>query len=1084
MKKLILILCFSLFWHFVYAQQEGLLLKSPSNGQTLSGGTYFNITWEYSNVENIKIEYSADAGNTWSTVVASYPASAGFYPWLVPVKPTTNGKIKISNAFNAATASLSTGTFSIAQPQLNLDVDTTAVLVPGNVFQLKWNSLSVEKINLYYSIDGGTSFVFIAKGFPALASAFSWIIPEITQSQIRIKIESVDDATVKGIWDSATVRARTPAIQTKYQGGSFDGHSTMSNAASKLELISPKGGENLASFSSQSIQWNSYNIEFLKIEFSADSGITWSVIKDSYPAAAQSFDWKVPATVTTKGLVRLTALEPIGMSVKNPTPFRIPSKSIAIDKNFKPNYELEEPISIYWVNNGIENIDLSYKKVNETKWTLIKETLPASMLQFVWIPPTQLQSDSILIKITAKDFNYQDSTAIPIAIRSSLSNKLKFRGGSFDGFSEASNQEAKLKLNTIKEGTILDAFGNLEVGWTSSDLEFVDIYYSKDGKQTWTNVVKDFAAKAKQYQWQIPYAPTKAGFLKIVASQDTSLHDVSPRFEISESYLKLEIDTLLDGQPNSVNPIRWIQSGLSDINISIKRADTSKVWTRITSKYQAAANQYIWVNPNSLEGYYDVKATATVSPFNSDSVRVRFNSANTKAVPDKFRGGGYDGFTSRGNVGKILVTKPQAGEMIIAGTTYLISWKSEKVADSVKIEYTTDNGKTWKIITAAVDAKSGLYSWQVPSLSPTSFGSIGNYSSELSASTSINECRIRISELNVADALEGMSNNTFKISSAVVQQSQTISFDAITAKQVGDQPFVLKARSSANLPISFSVESGPASIKDSTLTITGIGLVKVKASQSGNNLFTPAADVYREFSVEVLPASNFKVKLLSATCRSAANGLITIKASKNLPYKATLKSAALNQTYDFSDTLSIKDLSAGKYNVCIRINGISNYEQCYELAITEPADLAVYTQLNLSANTLTLNMTGSETYFISINDDHYTSNSAKFNVPLKPGLNKIKVNGTQACQGVYEEEIYVNELVEVYPNPFSSVLNIKLEGQNDQELSIKVLSSAGLKVYEGRHKVLNNLISLDLANLERGYYFVLIGKRSYKIIKQ
>ena len=1084
MKKRILILCFSLFWHFVHAQQEGLLLKSPSNGQTLSGGTYFNITWEYSNVENIKIEYSADAGNTWSTVVASYPASAGFYPWLVPVKPTNSGKIKISNAFNAATASLSTGTFSIAQPQLSLDVDTTAVLVPGNVFQLKWNSLSVEKINLYYSVDGGNSFVFIAKGFPALASAFSWIIPEITQSQIRLKIESVDDVTVRGVWNSARVRPNTSVIKTKYQGGSFDGHSTMSNALSKLELISPKGGENLASFSSQNIQWKSYNIEYLKIEFSADSGTTWTVIKDSYPAAAQSFDWKVPATVTTKGLVRLTALELTGVSVKNPNPFRIPSKSIAIDKNFKPNYDLQEPIPFSWVNNGIEKIDLSFKKVNETKWTLIKESLPASMLQFVWIPPSQLQSDSIFIKITAKDFNYQDSTAIPIAIRSSLANKVKFRGGAFDGFSESSNQQSKLKLLAIKEGTILDAFGNLEIGWTASNLEFVDIYYSKDGKKTWTNVVKDYTAKANRFQWQIPYAPTKSGFLKIVASQDTSLNDLSLRFEISESYLKLSVDTLFDGLANSVVPIRWIQSGLSNINLSIKRADTSKVWTRIISKYQAAANQYIWVNTNTLDGYYDLKATATVSPFNSDSVRVRFRTASVKAVPDKFRGGGYDGFTSRGNIGKILVTKPQAGEVLIAGASYLISWKSEKVADSVKIEYTTDNGKTWKVITAAVDAKSGVYSWKIPDILKLSGLSTNHIGALNNTIVSLSECRIRISELNVADALEGMSNNTFRISSTIVQQSQTITFDAITAKRVGDQPFVLKARSSANLPVSFTVESGPASIKDSTLTITGMGLVKVKASQQGNNSFLPATDVFREFMVDVLPTSTFRIKTASAMCKGASNGLITIKANKNLPYKATLKSANLNQSYDFNDTLSIKDLRSGKYNVCISITGISNYEQCYELAISEPVDLSVYTQLNLSANTLTLNMTGSDTYFIAINGENYTSNSGNLNVSLKPGLNKIKVNGTQACQGVYEEEIYVNELVEVYPNPFSSVLNIKLEGQSDQDLSIKVLSSAGVKVYEGTHRVLNNLISLDLGNLDKGYYFVLIGKRSYKIIKQ
>ncbi len=1083
MRKLLLLLYFIIQWQFTLAQQEALLLKSPTNGQVLSGGAIFNITWEYSNVENIKIEYSSDAGATWSTVVASYPASAGTYPWLVPVKPTNSGKIKISNVFNSATASISAGVFSIAQPKLELDIDTAAILNPGNVFQLKWTSLSVEKLNISYSRDGGATYQLISKGFPALASSFTWIIPEISQNQIQLKMESADDVNVKVIWQ-AKVSARQQSANIKYRGGSFDGFTGRSNAKAQLELLYPKGEENLASFSSQNIRWKSFNIEYLKIEFSADSGQTWIVVTDAYPAAAQQMDWKIPTTITAKGIIRLTAIDGGDISAKNPLPFKIPSKSIAIDKAFKPQYVLQEPIPLFWVNNGIETVDLFYKKMRDPKWTLIRASLPASMLQFVWIPPVSLQADSISIKIVAKNFDFQDSTSIPIAIKNSSLQPVKFRGGAYDGFSEASNQKAKLNLVAIKAGTVFDAFAKTEISWTSSDLEYIDIFFSKDGKNTWTNVVKDYAAKAARYQWQVPYLPTKSGFIKIVASQDSSLFSISERFEISESYLKLSVDSVFEGSPNGLVPIRWVQSGLNDLAISFKKADTSKVWTRITTKYLASAASYLWVNTKTLDGYYFIKAAATQAPFNTDSVRVRFIPTQLKTDVSKYRGGSYDGFTSRTNVGKILVTKPQAGEILLAGTTYLISWKTEKVADSVKIEYTTDNGKTWKVITAAVDAKSGVYSWKIPaSVTPNGMNA-DSWNTLLNTNVSLNECRIRISELNVADALEGISNNTFKISSTIVQQSQTISFDAITAKRVGDQPFVLKARSSANLPISFAVESGPASIKDSTLTITGMGLIKVKASQPGNNLFTPATDVFREFMVDVLPASTFRIKTVSAICKGASNGLITIKASKNLPYKVTLKSTNLNQSYDFSDTLSIKDLRAGKYSLCISITGVGNYEQCYDLNIGEPADLSVYTQLNLSANTLTLSMAGSDTYFISINGENYTSNSAKLNVPLKPGLNRIKVNGTQACQGVYEEEFYVNELVEVYPNPFSSVLNIKLEGQNNQDVFIKVLSSAGVRVYEGTHRVLNSLISLDLGNLEKGYYFVLIGKRSYKIIKQ
>jgi CTP-dependent riboflavin kinase len=103
---------------------------------------------------------------------------------------------------------------------------------------------------------------------------------------------------------------------------------------------------------------------------------------------------------------------------------------------------------------------------------------------------------------------------------------------------------------------------------------------------------------------------------------------------------------------------------------------------------------------------------------------------------------------------------------------------------------------------------------------------------------------------------------------------------------------------------------------------------------------------------------------------------------------------------------------------------------------------------------------------------------------LSSGLNKITVQADQACQGVYTEEIYVDERVELYPNPFTGTLNIKIENQENKELNIKVLNGSGTIVYQAKQRVNNHLISLDLSHLESGYYFVVIGKQTYKVIKK
>jgi hypothetical protein len=82
-----------------------------------------------------------------------------------------------------------------------------------------------------------------------------------------------------------------------------------------------------------------------------------------------------------------------------------------------------------------------------------------------------------------------------------------------------------------------------------------------------------------------------------------------------------------------------------------------------------------------------------------------------------------------------------------------------------------------------------------------------------------------------------------------IKQAQQISFNALPAKTFGDAPFLIRATTSSGLPVQFSVISGPAIIKDNTLTLTGAGKVIVKATQIGNDEYLAAQDVVVEFCV-------------------------------------------------------------------------------------------------------------------------------------------------------------------------------------------------------------------------------------------
>ncbi|MEZ4963315.1 MAG: PQQ-dependent sugar dehydrogenase [Saprospiraceae bacterium] len=116
-------------------------------------------------------------------------------------------------------------------------------------------------------------------------------------------------------------------------------------------------------------------------------------------------------------------------------------------------------------------------------------------------------------------------------------------------------------------------------------------------------------------------------------------------------------------------------------------------------------------------------------------------------------------------------------------------------------------------------------------------------------------------------------------------QDQTISFGTLPNKLTTDLPFSLSATASSSLPVSFSVQSGPATISGNTVTLTGQpGSVTIRASQGGNGSYNPAPNVDRTFQVTT-PGGGGGVDLELTMNASPA----TITQWGNIGFTATLK---------------------------------------------------------------------------------------------------------------------------------------------------------------------------------------------------
>jgi hypothetical protein len=88
---------------------------------------------------------------------------------------------------------------------------------------------------------------------------------------------------------------------------------------------------------------------------------------------------------------------------------------------------------------------------------------------------------------------------------------------------------------------------------------------------------------------------------------------------------------------------------------------------------------------------------------------------------------------------------------------------------------------------------------------------------------------------------------------SVAKASQTISFPAPGGKGASDPPFALSAASSSGLPAAFTIVSGPATLAGTTVTITGVGTIVVRASQGGNGNYNAAQPVDASIVVAAAP---------------------------------------------------------------------------------------------------------------------------------------------------------------------------------------------------------------------------------------
>ena len=170
---------------------------------------------------------------------------------------------------------------------------------------------------------------------------------------------------------------------------------------------------------------------------------------------------------------------------------------------------------------------------------------------------------------------------------------------------------------------------------------------------------------------------------------------------------------------------------------------------------------------------------------------------------------------------------------------------------------------------------------------------------------------------------QGTASGTLVISPA----DQTITFAALPDIPFTTTPLTLVATASSKLDVAFALVSGPATLANGSLTLTGTGTVTVGASQAGNNNYNAAPSVLRSFNVtgnfEAWRVANFDATELKNASISGPNAIYgqdglsnLLKYALGLPAKPNattglpvLSTSGSNWTYTYTHPAGITDVT-------------------------------------------------------------------------------------------------------------------------------------------------------------------------------
>lgn len=196
-------LMFLLIWVAGLPAVAHVGLDAPVGGEHFMPGDNVVIKWHVQiqhPQENWDLYFSQDGGLTWQELGLNLPVSQTSFNWTVPDVNTTVGKIRIVMDNSGPDYEAVSGNFSIGNTMpFVLEYPMGGeMFAGGDTEQIKWRAdagTAIDYWSLYYSNDGGKSWMTIAEKIAADQRMYDWLVPFVNSSDVYVRLVLQDGAS-------------------------------------------------------------------------------------------------------------------------------------------------------------------------------------------------------------------------------------------------------------------------------------------------------------------------------------------------------------------------------------------------------------------------------------------------------------------------------------------------------------------------------------------------------------------------------------------------------------------------------------------------------------------------------------------------------------------------------------------------------------------------------------------------------------------------------------------------------------------------------------------------------------------------